>query len=324
MLLQRAARAAAITPLVLLAACGSDDATTTGTGATGSPDPSPEAAETASTYPVAVEAANGSVTIDAQPERIVSLSPTATETLFAVGAGDQVVAVDEQSDHPAEAPTTDLSGFEPNVEAIAEYEPDLVLAEGTGPDELTEGLDRLEIPVIVQSAATDLEEAYQQIEDIGAATGHADEAEDVVADMRDRIAKVVADLPDGPPLSVFHELGPDLYTASSDTFIGQVYSDLGLVNVADEAAEEAGTPYPQVSAEYLLSTDPDLVILADNECCGVTPEQVAERPGWDALSAVQNGNVTVVDEDIASRWGPRVPELFEEISNVIGTARGTG
>ncbi|NIS28565.1 MAG: ABC transporter substrate-binding protein, partial [Actinobacteria bacterium] len=104
-------------------------------------------------------------------------------------------------------------GFEPNVEAIAEYEPDLVLAEGTGPDELTEGLDRLEIPVIVQSAATDLEEAYQQIEDIGAATGHADEAEDVVADMRDRIAKVVADLPDGPPLSVFHELGPDLYTA---------------------------------------------------------------------------------------------------------------
>lgn len=324
MLLQRAARAAAITPLVLLAACGSDDTTTNGTGATGSPDPSPEATETASTYPVAVEAANGSVTIDAQPERIVSLSPTATETLFAVGAGDQVVAVDEQSDHPAEAPTTDLSGFEPNVEAIAEYEPDLVLAEGTGPDELTEGLDRLEIPVIVQSAATDLEEAYQQIEDIGAATGHADEAEDVVADMRDRIAKVVADLPDGPPLSVFHELGPDLYTASSDTFIGQVYSDLGLVNVADEAAEEAGTPYPQVSAEYLLSTDPDLVILADNECCGVTPEQVAERPGWDALSAVQNGNVTVVDEDIASRWGPRVPELFEEISNVIGTARGTG
>ncbi|MFW6034083.1 MAG: ABC transporter substrate-binding protein [bacterium] len=324
MLLQKAARAAAITPLVLLAACGSDDATTTGTGATGSPDPSPEAAETASTYPVAVEAANGSVTIDAQPERIVSLSPTATETLFAVGAGDQVVAVDEQSDHPAEAPTTDLSGFEPNVEAIAEYEPDLVLAEGTGPDELTDGLDRLEIPVIVQSAATDLDEAYQQIEDIGAATGHADEAEDVVADMRDRIAKVVADLPDGPPLSVFHELGPDLYTASSDTFIGQVYSELGLVNVADEAAEEAGTPYPQVSAEYLLSADPDLVILADNECCGVTPEQVAERPGWDALSAVQNGNVTVVDEDIASRWGPRVPELFEAISDVISSTRGTG
>ncbi len=324
MLLQRAAQAAAIAPLVLLAACGSDDTATTGAGANGSPDPSPETAGTASAYPVTVEAANGSVTVDAQPERIVSLSPTATEMLFAIGAGDQVVAVDEQSDYPAEAPTTDLSGFEPNVEAIAAYEPDLVLAEGTGPDELTEGLDRLEIPVIVQSAATDLEEAYQQIEDIGAATGHADEAEDVVADMRDRIAKVVADLPDGPPLSVFHELGPDLYTASSDTFIGQVYSELGLVNVADKAAEEAGTPYPQVSAEYLLSVDPDLVILADNECCGVTPEQVAERPGWDALSAVQNGNVTVVDEDVASRWGPRVPELFEEISDVISTARSTG
>jgi iron complex transport system substrate-binding protein len=317
----RAAWAAAIASLVVLAACGSDTDPAADT-ATRSPEPTatPEAAE----FPVTVEAANGEVVVEAQPTHIVSLSPTATETLFAIGAGEQVVAVDDQSDFPAEAPVTELSGFEPNVEAIAEYQPDLVLASGDGPSELTDGLERLGVPVIVQSAATDLDDAYQQIEAIGAATGHGDEAAALVADMQDRIAKVIADLPDGPQLSVFHELGPDLYTASSDTFIGQIYAELGLANVANAAAEQAATPYPQVSVEYLLSADPDLVILADNQCCGVTPEQAAERPGWDALTAVQNGTVVVIDEDIASRWGPRVPDFVEAVADAIGAARGTG
>ena len=320
MLLVRAARTAAIASLVVLAACGSEDPAAD--TAAGSPEPTttPEAAD----FPVTVEAANGEVVVEAQPTQIVSLSSTATETLFAIGAGEQVVAVDDQSDFPAEAPVTELSGFEPNVEAIAEYRPDLVLASGEGPSELTDGLDRLGVPVIVQSAATDLDDAYQQIEAIGAATGHSDGAAALVADMQDRIAKVTADLPDGPQLSVFHELGPDLYTASSDTFIGQIYADLGLANVADEAAEQAGTPYPQVSVEYLLSADPDLVILADDQCCGVTVEQAAERPGWDALTAVQNGGVVVIDEDIASRWGPRVPDFVEAVADAIGTAQGTG
>lgn len=317
MVLTKAAWVAAIAPLILLVACGSDADPIAGP-ATGSP--APESAG----FPVSVDAANGSVTIDTVPERIVSLSPTATETLFAIGAGDQVVAVDDQSDFPAEAPTTELSGYQPNVEAIAEYEPDLVLVSGDGPSDLTEGLDSLGVAVIVQPSAADLDAAYEQIEAVGAATGHADDATALVADMQDRIAKVIANLPDGPPLSVFHELGPDLYTASSDTFIGQVYAELGLVNVADEAADQAGSPYPQVSAEYLLTSDPDLVLLADNECCGVTPEQVAERPGWDALTAVQNDAVVVVNEDIASRWGPRVPDFFEDVAAAIGAVQGGG
>lgn len=319
MVVTRAARTAAIASLFVFAACGSEDPAA---DVVASPEPTttPEAAD----FPVTVEAANGEVVVEAQPTQIVSLSSTATETLFAIGAGEQVVAVDDQSDFPAEAPVTELSGFEPNVEAIAEYRPDLVLASGEGPSELTDGLDRLGVPVIVQSAATDLNDAYQQIEAIGAATGNGDGAAALVADMQDRIAKVTADLPDGPQLSVFHELGPDLYTASSDTFIGQIYAELGLANVADEAAEQAGTPYPQVSVEYLLSADPDLVILADDQCCGVTVEQAAERPGWDALTAVQNGTVVVIDEDIASRWGPRVPDFVEAVADAIGTAQGTG
>jgi iron complex transport system substrate-binding protein len=314
----RAAEAAAVASLLVLAGCGSDD------GPAAMVDNSPEPTSPTAEFPVTVQAANGEVVVETEPARIVSLSPTATETLFAIGAGDAVVAVDDQSNYPPEAPVTDLSGFDPNVEAIAEYQPDLVLASGDGPSELTEGLHRLDVPAIVQPAAADLDAAYQQIEDIGAATGHPDEAAALVGGMQERIERVQADLPDGPQLSVFHELGPDLYTASSDTFIGQVYKQLGLVNVADQAAEQAGTPYPQVSAEYLLSEDPDLVILADNQCCGVTPEQAAERPGWDRLTAVQNGTVVVVDEDVASRWGPRIPEFFEGVADAIWTAQGTG
>ena len=304
-------KAAALVAALALTACGSSAS-----------DETPQTQSTTTeAFPVTVEGTNGETTVDREPVRIVSLSPTATESLYAIGAGDQVVAVDDQSDYPADAPKTALSGFEPNVEAIVEYRPDLVIAEGEGPSDLTQALDQLDIPVLAESAADDLDEAYEQIEEMGAITGHADEAGELVDDMRDRIDELMADLPDGPDVTVFHELGPDLYTASSDTFIGQVYEQVGLTNIADEAAEQAGSPYPQVSPEYLLAADPDLVILADGQCCGVTPEQAASRPGWDALSAVRNGAVISVDEDIASRWGPRVPEFFEAVTDAVRAVR---
>jgi iron complex transport system substrate-binding protein len=304
-------KAAALVAALALTACGSSASDET---------PQTQATTTAA-FPVTVEGTNGETTVDREPVRIVSLSPTATETLFAIGAGDQVVAVDDQSDFPADAPKTALSGFEPNVEAIVEYRPDLVIAEGEGPSDLTQALDQLDIPVLAESAADDLDEAYEQIEELGTITGHADEAGELVDDMRDRIDELMADLPDGPDVTVFHELGPDLYTASSDTFIGQVYEQVGLTNIADEAAEQAGSPYPQVSPEYLLAADPDLVILADGQCCGVTPEQAASRPGWDALSAVRNGALISVDEDVASRWGPRVPEFVEAVTDAVRAVR---
>ena len=304
-------KAAALVAALALTACGSS-----------ADDETPQTQSTTTEeFPVTAEGTNGEVTVDREPVRIVSLSPTATETLFAIGAGDQVVAVDDQSDYPADAPKTALSGFEPNVEAIVEYRPDLVIAEGEGPSDLTQALDQLDIPVLAEAAADDLDEAYEQIEELGAITGHADEAGELVDEMRERIDELMADLPDGPDVTVFHELGPDLYTASSDTFIGQVYEQVGLTNIADEAAEHAGSPYPQVSPEYLLAADPDLVILADGQCCGVTPEQAASRPGWDALSAVRNGAVISVDEDVASRWGPRVPEFFEAVTDAVRAVR---
>jgi len=306
------AGALAASALLALSACGDPDS-----AAVASNGGSTAGAE----FPVEVEAANGTVLIPAEPVRIVSLSATATESLFAVGAGEQVVAVDEQSDYPEQAPVTDLSGYQPNLEAIIGYRPDLVVVSDDSPSDVSAGLEAAGVPVLAEPSAANFEEAYDQILDIGAATGHVEQAQDVVDGMRADIEEMVASVPDGPELSVFHELGPDLYTASSDTFIGQVYAELGLVNVADAAAEAAGTEYPQLSAEYLISADPDLVVLADGECCAVTPEVAAGRPGWDVISAVRTGAVVLVDEDISSRWGPRIPLFVEAAVEAIRTAR---
>jgi iron complex transport system substrate-binding protein len=255
------------------------------------------------------------------PERIVSLSPTATETLFAVGAGKQVVAVDDQSDYPPGVPRTDLSAHQPNLEAIADYRPDLVVVSEEAPSDVVKGLRKLGIAVMPEPAAADLGDAYRQIREIGAATGHPEQAARVAERMRARIEELIASAPAGRGLSVFHELGPDLYSAGPKTFIGRIYERLGLRNVAEGAAREASTDYPQLSAEAVVSADPDLVVLADTECCGQTPAKAARRPGWDAIAAVRHDAVIAVDDDIASRWGPRLPRFIAAVVRGIGAAR---
>jgi iron complex transport system substrate-binding protein len=280
-----------------------------------SSEPSPEPAAGAD-FPVTV----GDVRVDRRPERIVSLSPTATETLFAVGAGSQVVAVDSESDHPAGVPRTELSSYEPNVEAIAGHRPDLVVLPADAPRDAIAALRRLKLPVLATPVPDDLEDAYAQMRDLGAVTGRREEGERLARSVRERVEDAIAAAPDGAALKVFHELDPDLYSASSGTFIGRIYARLGLRNVADRAAERSGAPYPQLSAEAVVSADPDLIVLADSECCGQTPAKVERRPGWDAVSAVRTGAVVAVDDDIASRWGPRIPEFVERVADAMETA----
>ncbi len=252
------------------------------------------------------------------PTRIVSLSPTGTEMLFAIGAGDQVIAVDSFSYYPPEAPVTDLSAWQPSIEAIAEFEPDLVLAsDATAREEL----EALGIPVLVQSAAATLDGVYAQIAELGVVTGHEDEAAAVVAQMRADIDDILADVPDfDEPPTYYHELDDTFFSITSGTFIGQVYAMVGLVNAADPADDGSAFGYPQLSPEFIFDADPDFIFLADGVCCGQTPEVVAERPGWDALSAVQNGRVIPVDEDIASRWGPRVVDYLRVVVDALATA----
>lgn len=290
-----------------LAACGSDEAPERATGGDGA-SPTPDT----SSFPVTVEGTNGEISIDDRPVRIVSLSPTATEDLFAIGAGDQVIAVDDQSNYPPEAPMTELSGFEPNAEAIAGYEPDLVVF-ATEPGDLGSALETLGVTALQLDAATTLEVVYEQIEQLGLATGHSVEAETLVADMRAQVDELVDGADPSAALSFYYELDDTYYSVTSETFIGQLFELLGLENIADAAGRGSGG-YPQLSAEYVIESDPDLIFLADTKCCGQSPETVSGRPGWDQIAAVSDGGVVSLDDDVASRWGPRVVDLLLEIA----------
>lgn len=272
-------------------------------------------------FPVTIVTSAGKVTVTKRPRRIVSISPTATEDLFAVGAGPQVIAVDDQSDYPKSAPKTSLSGFTPNVEAIASYRPDLVVAE-YDPKGLTEALRKLGIPVIIQGTAASFKGAYQQIRQLGLVTGHKPAAERVISHMKTRIAAIVRIArPKATHLSVYHEVTPDLYSASSKSFVGKVYAAFGLRNIAD-AADRAGTGYPQLSAEYVVSQSPDVIVLADTVCCGQTAATVAARPGWDHIKAVRTGSIVRIDDSIASRWGPRLVNFFRAVSAALARLGG--
>lgn len=271
-------------------------------------------------FPVTIVASNGKVTVDREPRRIVSLSPTATESLFAIGAGARVVAVDDQSDFPRSAPKTSLSGFTPNVEAIASYRPDLVVI-AYDPKGLSDALERLGITVIHQDGAKTFKGAYQQIRQLGLVTGHEAEATRLVGRMKSKITAIVtAARRIGTGLSVYHELTPDLYSATSKTFVGKVYEALGLRNIAD-AADSAGFGYPQLSAEYVVSASPDVIVLADTVCCGQRPSTVAARPGWDRIDAVRTGSIVRIDDSIASRWGPRLVNFFRAMSSALARLR---
>ena len=255
--------------------------------------------------------------VASHPTRIISLSPTATEILFAIGAGDQVVAVDSFSYFPEEAPVTDLSAYEPNIEAIAAFEPDLVVLTGGGQEEL----EALGVRVVVQLAAVTIEDVYDQITELGIDTGNEDGAAELISSMRSDISEILAELPEiDEPLTYFHELDDTLYSVTSTTFIGAVYEMAGLVNIADLADEDGSAfGYPQLTQEYILDSDPDFIFLADAQCCAQTPAVVGDRPGWGELAAVQNGRVVEVDADIASRWGPRVVDYLRAIVDAVVT-----
>jgi iron complex transport system substrate-binding protein len=274
-----------------------------------------------SQFPVSVVASNGKVTVSKRPTRIVSLSATATETLFAIGAGPQVVAVDDQSDFPKNTPKTSLSGFTPNVEAIAAYRPDLVVV-AYDPKGLSGALNRLGITVLHQDAAKSFNGAYQQIRQLGLVTGRAAAAAKLAKSIRAKVTRIVSNARrTGRSLSVYHELTPDLFSATSKTFVGQVYAALGLRNIADAADDALGGGYPQLSSEYVVAANPDVIVLADSVCCGQKPSTVAARPGWDRIAAVRSGSIVRIDDSIASRWGPRLVNFFRAMASALARLR---
>lgn len=292
---------------LLAAACGSDDSSSSDTSeARGAVETT---VSTDGDTPVAG---------DGIDQRVVSLSPTHTEMMFAIGAGDQLVAVDQFSDYPAEAQAlpNDLSAFDNNIEAIAAYEPDLVLIggdfNGLGPQ-----LDELGIAWWDGPAAATIDDTLRQIEELGVATGRASEADVLVASMQTEIDEIVAGTPQpAEPLTLFHEIDDTLFSLDSTTLFGELYGLLGLRNIADTAEGDSGG-YPQLSAEFVVSADPDFIFLADTKCCGQSLETVAARDGWADMTAVQAGNVIELDDDVASRWGPRIVDFLRAASDAV-------
>ena len=268
----------------------------------------------AAAFPVTV----GDLTLNAEPQRIVSMSATATEMLFAIGAGDKVIAVDNFSNYPAQtAELEKVDAYQPNVEAISSLEPDLVII-SYDPGNLVEQLNALSIPVFAAYAVSNLDGAYEQLEQLGALTGRLAEAVQLSATMQAEIAEIVAGVTKtDPPLTYFYELDPTLYTITSNTFVGGVMASLGLVSVADGV--EAGNDYPQLSAEVLVDKDPSIIFLADTKCCAQSLQTVAERDGWAELTAVKTGSVVELDDDIASRWGPRLVDLVRLVAEAVAS-----
>ena len=316
-----AAVLAAVAAAAALAGCSSASGSVTAAKAPAQPTPS---SILVPVFPTTLAAANGSVTINRQPNRIVSLDPTATEDLYAMGAGTQVVAVDQDSDYPPGVPVTSLSGLTPNIEAIAKYNPSLVVASQNSGG-LVSGLGKLGIPVLIEPAVSTLSAAYQQIEQLGRATGHYNQSTEVVKNMQEVIADSVRQVGTKyKGMTYYWELSNDpYYSATSATFIGHVLDMFGLKNIADAAGKPADGGYPELSQEYIVTAKPQLIFLADNMPAdgGQAPAIVAKRPGWAGIPAVADHAVFGLNDDIASRWGPRLPSLVNEIANALASVK---
>lgn len=291
---------------VMLTACGNNDKSTTDSMAT----------QNTSAYPVTISSGGSQLKIDKQPTKIVSLSPTATEDLFAINAGSLVAAVDNQSTFPANAPKSNLSGFTPNAEAILGYKPDLVVIQMDA-NGLVDALTKANVKVLVQPSATNMDDVYKQISDLGVVTDRNNEAQKLTTDMKSKIGdeiKKVGDKAKGK--SYYYEVDNTYYSSTSSTFIGQVYNLFGMTNIADAAAQ-GGNQYPQLSSEYIVQKNPDYIFLADSKCCAQNAQSAAARPGWNALNAVTKNHVVTLDDDVASRWGPRVVDLVNAVGSAV-------
>ena len=259
------------------------------------------------------------ITLNGFPQHIVSLAPSNTEILFAIGAGEQVVGRDQLSDFPEEAQNaTDIgSTFDAlNTELIVSLEPDLVLAAEINTPEQVKQLEDLGLTVYYLKNPATLEEMYGNLELVSQMTGHQEEAATLIESLKERVAAVdekIAPISSRP--GVFYELdGTDPakpYTAGKGTFIDQLIERAGGHNIASDLEG-----YPQLSLEQVVAADPAFIILGDARY-GVTPESIAERPGWENLSAVKNGKVFPFNDDLVSRPGPRLVDALEELAKLL-------
>ena len=236
------------------------------------------------------------------PKRIISLSPSITEILFEIGSGNQVIAVDNLSNYPNEAPITDISAYDPNVEAISLLNPDLVIL-SYNIKNLKVALKKIGIETIYLPAPLNFEDILDQIDYLGLQTGNEDKAKKLISKMKNRMKTLQKLRENEKATKIYHEIDPNYYSPSKFSFIGDIYQKLNYKNVADKA-DISNLGYPKLSPELIISENPDLIVLPGKDNKYV--EKVKLRPGWGYIEAVKKNNFLLTNNDIASRWGPRI------------------
>lgn len=303
--------------VVALVGCGAADGSSPTTTTPDVATPTTTSATTTTMAPpIVVESEAGVVELPAPASRIAALSATHVEMLFAMEAGDQVIAGDLFSSYPpAAAGLTLLDSFNLSVEAVIDLEPDLVIL-SFDPGDAVAALDAVGIPVLLFSGPSDLDGVYAQILTLGAAAGHGADAAALVERMQDDIADAVAAVGDrGVGVTFYHESDSfSFYTPNSASFLGRLYALLGMENIADAAPDEFGTGFPQLSPEYIIEADPDVVFVGS---FGEDGDTLAARDGWNTMSAVAADRVFVVDVDESSRWGPRIVDFLEDVADAL-------
>jgi iron complex transport system substrate-binding protein len=260
------------------------------------------------------------ITLNTVPQRIVSMAPSVTEMLFAIGAENRVVGVTAYCNYPAEADALpEIGGFSASsisVEAIVGLQPDLVIAGSANQQSVVEQLEELELPVVVL-APDSFDAVYGSIRTVGTLTGNNSEAEQVVSSMRRRVAAVtdvVATIPAAERPTVYWEVFNDpLMTSGPQTFIGQMIELVGATNIFADASED----YPTISSEAVIERDPEVIIGPASQEQPLTVAALSERPGWSVIEAIREERVYTLDGDMLSRPGPRLADAIEALAQTL-------
>jgi iron complex transport system substrate-binding protein len=316
---------AILTFALLLTACGQvlaeDGPTRTSTPVATSTE-IPTLAPTADTSIILTDDLGRTVTLAGPAQRVISLAPSNTEILFAIGAGAQVVGRDETSDYPEQAnplPTVGgWSGF--SSESIVALHPDLVLAADTIPAELIASLENLGLTVYRLPNPLTLEDLYANLGTVGTLTGHASDSAALVESLKARVAAVdakIADVTERP--TVYYELDATDPTkpyiagrAGPTNFVDPLITRAGGANIGAQLQSE----WPQISLEQLVVANPQIILLGD-AAYGETPEKVATRTGWNVLTAIQTGQVYPIDYHLVSIPGPRLVDGLEVLAKLL-------
>lgn len=265
-------------------------------------------------FPLTVAGSDGtSVTLPRAPHRIVSLSTAATEIFCALGAGDQLVAVELNANcPPGNGTKPKLDAYQPNAEAIVGYQPDLVFV-FDNPSNIVETLRRLGTRVLYLKLPTTLAGVVDQIEVLGRVSGHSPIARQVTKGIRDRLAAIrqkLASVTRGP--RYYYELDPALFTVSDHSYIGDLYKQLKAQNIAADASQD----YPQLSAEIIIQRDPEVILIGDAPA-GVSAKAITQRPGWQQIAAVRTGRFCLVDVDIVNVPGTKIVDALEILAGCL-------